>query len=58
VAFVPGQGFHPDHTGLNTMRLNFSNVPPDLLREGIARLGRAIQSRVNRGPAAESAVRI
>jgi 2-aminoadipate transaminase len=43
VAFVPGQGFHPDQSGTNTMRLNFSNVAPDLLREGIRRLGLAIQ---------------
>jgi 2-aminoadipate transaminase len=46
VAFVPGQGFHPDHSGTNTMRLNFSNVPPDMLREGIRRLGNAIQRRL------------
>lgn len=46
VAFVPGQGFHPDGSGTNTMRLNFSNVPPDQLREGIRRLGRAIQQRI------------
>ena len=43
VAFVPGQGFHADSSGTNTMRLNFSNVPPDQLREGIRRLGLAIQ---------------
>jgi 2-aminoadipate transaminase len=46
VAFVPGQGFHPDSTGTNTMRLNFSNVPPDQLREGVRRLGQAIQRRL------------
>jgi 2-aminoadipate transaminase len=48
VAFVPGQGFHPDASGTNTMRLNFSNVPPDQLREGIRRLGHAIQRRLAR----------
>jgi DNA-binding transcriptional MocR family regulator len=58
VAFVPGQSFHPDLSGTNTMRLNFSNVPPDLLREGIRRLGRAIDARLARGPATEPAVRI
>lgn len=47
VAFVPGQGFHPDQSGSNTMRLNFSNVPPDQLREGVRRLGRAIQKRLS-----------
>jgi 2-aminoadipate transaminase len=46
VAFVPGQGFHCDHSGTNTMRLNFSNVPPDKLREGIRRLGQAVQRRL------------
>jgi 2-aminoadipate transaminase len=46
VAFVPGQGFHPDFSGTNTMRLNFSNVPPDQLREGIRRLGLAIERRL------------
>ena len=49
VAFVPGQGFHPDNTGTNTMRLNFSNVPPDQLREGVRRLGVAIQRRLRAG---------
>jgi 2-aminoadipate transaminase len=47
VAFVPGQGFHPDNSGTNTMRLNFSNVPPDQLREGVRRLGKAIQRRLD-----------
>jgi 2-aminoadipate transaminase len=46
VAFVPGQGFHSDFSGSNTMRLNFSNVPPDQLREGVRRLGQAIQRRL------------
>jgi 2-aminoadipate transaminase len=46
VAFVPGQGFHPDLSGSNTMRLNFSNVPPDQLREGVRRLGLAIRRRL------------
>src|SRR6266446_1143980 len=48
VAFVPGQGFHPDASGTNTMRLNFSNVPPDQLREGVRRLGVAIQRRLDK----------
>jgi 2-aminoadipate transaminase len=58
VAFVPGQGFHPDGTGTNTMRLNFSNVPPDQLREGILRLGRAIQQRVEAQERSEARVTI
>jgi 2-aminoadipate transaminase len=46
VAFVPGQSFHPDRSGHNTMRLNFSNVPPERIEEGIARLGRAIKRQL------------
>ncbi len=57
VAFVPGQGFHPDNTGTNTMRLNFSNVPPEQLREGVRRLGTAIAKRLAR-PTVESPVSI
>ena len=43
VAFVPGQSFHADGSGKNTMRLNFSNVTPDRLRVGVQRLGRVIE---------------
>jgi 2-aminoadipate transaminase len=38
VAFVPGQPFHPDGSGDNTMRLNFANASPDAIVEGIKRL--------------------
>jgi 2-aminoadipate transaminase len=55
VAFVPGQGFHPDMSGSNTMRLNFSNVPPDQLQEGVRRLGLAIQRRLARETPAPTA---
>jgi 2-aminoadipate transaminase len=48
VAFVPGQSFHADRSGHNTMRLNFSNVTEDRIEEGIARLGRAIEHRLAR----------
>jgi 2-aminoadipate transaminase len=48
VAFVPGQGFHPDQSGTNTMRLNFSNVAPERLHEGVRRLGRAITRRLEK----------
>jgi 2-aminoadipate transaminase len=46
VAFVPGQSFHADRSGRNTMRLNFSNVSPERITEGIARIGRAIERRL------------
>ncbi|MDQ3809007.1 MAG: PLP-dependent aminotransferase family protein, partial [Chloroflexota bacterium] len=58
VAFVPGQGFHCDHGGANTMRLNFSNVPPEALQEGIRRLGNAIQRRLGRAARSEPSVTI
>jgi 2-aminoadipate transaminase len=59
VAFVPGQSFHADRSGHNTMRLNFSNVPPERIEEGIERLGRAIKRRLERessGQASPSSV--
>lgn len=42
VAFVPGNAFHSRGGGANTMRLNFSYSPTDVIEEGIRRLGRAI----------------
>jgi len=42
VAFVPGDEFHLDGGGSNTMRLNFSNPPPNEIEEGIAKLRRAV----------------
>lgn len=39
VAFVPGSPFYADETGSNTMRLNFSNATPEIIREGIGKLG-------------------
>lgn len=42
VAYVPGAAFYPDQGGHNTMRLNFSYCRPEIIREGIQRLARAI----------------
>jgi len=39
VAFVPGAPFHATGGGHNTLRLNFSYCSPEIIREGIARLG-------------------
>jgi 2-aminoadipate transaminase len=39
VAFVPGDDFHLDGQGRNTMRLNFSNATPEKIEAGIKRLG-------------------
>jgi 2-aminoadipate transaminase len=46
VAFVPGVCFHPDGTGANTMRLNFSNASETMIEEGIGRLAAVILGRL------------
>jgi len=38
VAYVPGEEFHFNGDGKNTMRLNFSNARPEQIEEGIRRL--------------------
>jgi len=44
VAFVPGVVFYPadDLGGRNCMRLNFSNATPEMIEEGIKRLGKVL----------------
>jgi 2-aminoadipate transaminase len=42
VAYVSGAPFHPNGGGENTMRLNFTHAGPDVVRDGVARLGRAL----------------
>jgi 2-aminoadipate transaminase len=46
VAFVPGASFHPNGGGKNTMRINFSYSNPDLIREGMNRLGIVLKELV------------
>ncbi|MDI6771554.1 MAG: PLP-dependent aminotransferase family protein [bacterium] len=46
VAYVPGQPFHADGSGGNTLRLNFSYPSEDQITEGIARLGRIVRRGV------------
>ncbi len=48
VAFVPGAAFHADGSGRHTMRLNFTNMTPQRIDEGIVRLGRAITRALER----------
>jgi 2-aminoadipate transaminase len=44
VAYVPGVNFYPNQDGgYNAMRLNFSYCKPDLIVEGIRRLGTALK---------------
>jgi 2-aminoadipate transaminase len=46
VAFVPGESFYPNGGGQNTMRLNFSNAQPDMIRIGIRRLAETIKESI------------
>jgi 2-aminoadipate transaminase len=48
VAFVPGAAFHPNGGGANTMRLNFSFSSPDVIREGITRLGTTLKENLKK----------
>ncbi|MBU5678203.1 PLP-dependent aminotransferase family protein [Alkaliphilus sp. MSJ-5] len=43
VAFVPGGSFFPNGGHENTFRLNYSNMPEDKIKEGIARLGKVLK---------------
>jgi len=47
VAYVPGAPFYANGGGVNTIRLNFSNATPELIQEGIARLGKVFQGAIN-----------
>lgn len=47
VAYVPGQSFHTDGSGANSMRLNFSYPSQELIREGIRRLGEMIKKETS-----------
>jgi 2-aminoadipate transaminase len=46
VAYVPGKPFYPHEDKDNTLRLNFSNASPDLIREGIKRLGNVFKESI------------
>jgi 2-aminoadipate transaminase len=47
VAFVPGQAAYvEDGRGRNSMRLNFSGVSEDEIREGVRRIGKVISEQV------------
>lgn len=48
VAYVPGISFYPNQDGgHNAMRLNFSYSPPDLIVDGINRLGIALKKKLD-----------
>lgn len=42
VAFVPGDPFYTNKTDVNTMRLNYTNATPEVIEEGIKRLGQIL----------------
>ena len=46
VAFVPGRAAYLDGRGGSSMRLNFSGVDEDTIREGIRRIGEVIHEQV------------
>jgi 2-aminoadipate transaminase len=46
VAFVPGSAFFALGGGEKTLRLNFSYCTPEVIEEGIKRLGRVIDRRL------------
>ena len=57
VAFVPGAPFFPGDPCHETLRLNFSNRPPLLIAEGMARLGACVRARLREARTAEAAAR-
>lgn len=47
VAFVPGRAAYLDGRGGSSMRLNFSGVGDDDIREGIRRIGKVVREQVD-----------
>src|SRR5439155_4707051 len=47
VAFVPGAAAYLDGRGRSSMRLNFSAVDGDEIREGIRRIGEVVKEQVD-----------
>ncbi|MGL5514189.1 MAG: hypothetical protein ACRDBM_13265 [Sporomusa sp.] len=48
VAFVPGAPFFlNENDGKNSFRLNFSSNPPEIIDEGIKKLGRILSEYVD-----------
>lgn len=47
VAYVPGSAFYPNGGGENTLRLNFSNASPQLIREGMKRLAKVFAAKIS-----------
>ena len=47
VAYVAGEFFHPDRSGKNTMRLNFSFMSPERITEGIRLLADLLRHEIS-----------
>ena len=47
VAYVAGEFFHPDRSGKNTMRLNFSFMSPERIAEGIRLLADLLDAEIS-----------
>ena len=46
VAYVAGEFFHPDRSGKNTMRLNFSFMTPERMTEGIRIMSKLLKDEI------------
>lgn len=46
VAYVAGEFFHPDRSGKNTMRMNFSFMNHDKITEGVKLLARLLKNEI------------
>jgi 2-aminoadipate transaminase len=55
VAFVPGGSFFPNGGHENTLRLNFSAMPPERIAEGIRRMAQVLRRKLGRVSAAQPA---
>jgi 2-aminoadipate transaminase len=47
VAFVPGRAAYLDGRGGSSMRLNFSGVGEDAIREGVRRIGKVVREQID-----------
>ncbi len=50
VAFVPGHNFYVNDGGRNTMRLSYSLLAPERIKEGVARLGKVLEEEFDKVP--------
>ena len=46
VAFVPGRAAFLDGRGGSSMRLNYSGVDEDAIREGVRRIGKVVEEQI------------